>query len=329
MDRHCHFGKLPLIPLIVLALFGAGGTGAQPAPSFILNQFRPSVFTVSAYIKLSQQQDEARKTVQNNFRWRKNIGTAFPIGEQGYLITVNSVIRDSQKVQVESGTGERYDAVVVGYDAAERISVLKIRSNVRFPAAPICPMGEVKSGDKAILLGTPPGGRLCAISGNICAVNDPDGSVVVTVPGVPGTSGTPVFDEQGKIIGLLAYHVEKDASENGVQAHSYLVLPMEYATLLAQTIINRHESRSGWLGISTTLSGLKVVEVMKGSPAEKSGIRPGDRVLGFNDSPVESPEDLVRIMGTTRPGDTVHIRVLRGTEKLSLKAVLSGHPSKR
>jgi len=327
MERYCHFDKLSLITLFALTMVSVLSAGAQTAPGVILDKFRQSVFTVNAYCKLNQ--DDGEKTTRGASQWRKNVGTAFPIGVKDYLITLNCVIRDARKVQVVDADGKQYDASSVGYDAEERISVLKIRHGDGFSTPPVCPMGEVKSGDRVIFLGVPPGGILCAISGNVSAVNDPDGSVVVAVTGEPGTSGTPVFNERGQVIGLLAYHIEGDAPSGDARAHSYLVLPMEYATLLAQTIINRHESKSGWLGISTTLSGLKVVEVAKGSPAEKSGIKPGDRVLGFNDSNVETPEDLVREMGSTRPGDTVRIRVLRGSETIGLTTKLLGHPGPR
>lgn len=327
MERHCHFGKLSLIALFALTMAPVLPAGAQSAPGAILDKFRQSVFTVNAYCKLPR--DNVEKASQGAPRWRRNVGSAFPIGGQGYLITLNSVIRDARKVQVVGADGKQYDAAAVGYDAEERISVLKIRRNAGFPAPPVCPMEDVKPGDRVIFLGSPSGGTLSAISGSVRAVNDPDGSVTVTVAVEPGTSGTPVFNERGQVIGLLAYHLEDDVPPGDAHAHSYLVLPMEYATLLAHTIINRHETRSGWLGISTTLNGLKVVEVAKGSPAEKSGIRPGDRVLGLNGSKVETPEDLVRVMGSTRPGETVRIRVLRGTETMALTTKLLGHPGPR
>jgi S1-C subfamily serine protease len=324
MERHSHFGKLSLIALFALSLGSSLPAGAQTAPGVILGKFRQSVFTVNAYCKLSRGGGE--KAAPGASQWRRNVGSAFPVGGQGYLVTLNSVIRNARKVQVVGADGKQYDAAPVGYDAEERISVLKVRRGAGFPTPPVCPMGEVKPGDRVILLGAPSGGNLAAISGSVGAVNDPDGSVVVTVVGEPGTSGTPVFNERGQVIGLLAYHLENDAPSGDPRAHSYLVLPMEYTTLLAQTIINRHETRSGWLGISTTLSGLNVVEVAKGSPAEKSGIRPGDRVLGLGDATVETPEDLVRAMGSTRPGDTVRIRILRGAETLALTTKLTGQP---
>lgn len=336
MDKYCCFGPQFLIPLFLLAMVATPlRSEAEPGPGGILSKFRQSVFTVNAYSKvrpgISGKGNIAGKGLlgQSNSHWRRNVGTAFPVDAQGYLLTLNCVIRDADKIQVIGNGGERYNAMVVGYDETERISVLKIRRNKDIAVPLIRPLDTVKPGSRVVFLRTSPDGALSTVTGSVAAVNDPDCTIIVTVAGDPGTSGTPVFDELGNVIGLLAYYLEEDENSGIPMGKSYLVFPMEYMALVARSIINRSESRSGWLGIATSANELEIMEVVKGSPAELSGIRPGDRILEFNDSPVDTPEDLMRTIVSTRPGDDARIRILRGAETVAITVRLSAQPVTR
>jgi S1-C subfamily serine protease len=152
--------------------------------------------------------------------------------------------------------------------------------------------------------------------------------MVVDVSGYPGTSGTPVFDNDGLAVGLLAYRLEENSSAINHPAgkESYIVLPLEYASLQARSVINRFESRSGWLGISLSASGTAVRDSTTGSPAEKCGIRTGDKVVEFNGVAIANPGDLVRATGATRAGDTVKIKVMRNGEAVAVSARLMEFP---
>lgn len=297
------------------SLFGSPPAGADPAP----DRLRKIVFTVNAYSRMG---DDAR----SDPRWKLNVGTAFPVGEGGYLMTLSCVLKDAERVQVTDGDGGRFDASLVGYDETGGISILKIAGNDGAPAPRIRSVRAVKPGARVVFVGVPAGGAMSSTPGTVDALYD-DGTMIVAVEGEPGTSGTPVFDEEGQAIGLLAYHIEPERAEGTRRGGSYLVFPMEYATLMARSIINRVEGRSGWLGITASMNGLTVRDVAAGSPAEKSGIQPGDRVVELNGEALRSPADLVRAIGATRAGETVRVKVIRQGESLTITPRLSGFPA--
>ncbi|MHB9029604.1 MAG: S1C family serine protease [Candidatus Latescibacterota bacterium] len=282
---------------------------------------------MNAYSRL--ESGDSRKEAKD-LRWQRNVGTAFPLDDQGYLVTLNCVIRDAERIQVTGGAGEKLDAELVGKDENGGISVLKVIRRGGFPFPRIRPVRDVKAGTRVFFLATPHGGPVAMVPGNVEAVRSSDGAIMVTVSGEPGTSGTPVFDEEGRIIGLLAFHLENGGLRRSSDSEkSYLVFPMEYAVLMARSIINRFEAKSGWLGVKASPNELMVGEVVPGSPAEKSGIRPGDRIVEFNDTPVHAPDDLIQAVGATRAGETVLVKIIRNGKMLLFSPRLERYPAQQ
>jgi len=299
---------------------------AGPDPSGVLGKYKRCVFTVNAYTKV--ECDTTGRQADKRTHWRRNVGTAFPVGEGWYLITMNCVTRNAKKIEVTGSGGECYGVTVVGIDRGARITVLKLDHAAPIPSLVIKPVGAIKSGCGVMFLGVSPGGTLAVTSGSVSTVRERDGMMIVEVTGAPGTSGTPMFDGDGRVAGMLAYRLKEGNVERGRASlkKTYLVLPMEYASLQARSIINRFEAGSGWLGVSTAVNALTVRDVVSRSPAEKCGIKPGDRILEYNGFSVAAPENLLRAAGTTHAGDTVRIKVLRNGETLTFTAKLTAHP---
>jgi len=325
-----HKRGLLLVSVVALCLgtsvawpAGGGGSASSSQTADVLKRF---VFTVNAFSRVIPDSSGAPGDAKT--RWKKNVGTAFPVGDGGYLVTLNCVVRNAEKIVIVGSNGARYEASVVGFDKGARLTVLKLSRPASVPTPRIRPVNSVKTGASIVFLGTSSGGALELTQGSVNSIRPQDGLMVVDVSGYPGTSGTPVFDGDGQAVGLLAYRLEEKTAEGGHQAgkESYIVLPLEYASLQARSVINRFESRSGWLGISLSASGTAVRGIIPGSPAEKCGIRAGDRVVEFNGATIANPGDLVRATGATRAGDTVRIKVMRNGEAVSVSAKLMQFP---
>ncbi len=314
--------------LFCLGTYGVGTAGAGGISSNqSVDALKRYVFTVNAFSKVDPE--SANGAGGSKTRWKKNVGTAFPVGEGGYLVTLNCVVRNAEKIVIVGSDGTRYNASVVGFDRGARLTVLKLDRTASVTAPRIRPVGSVKSGTSIVFLGTPSGGAFELTPGSVNSIRSQDGLMVVDVTGYPGTSGTPVFDGDGQAVGLLAYRLEDNPSlkEHPAGKESYIVLPLEYASLQARSIINRFQSRSGWLGISLSASGTAVREIIPGSPAEKCGIKAGDKVVEFNGSTIATTGDLVRATGATRAGDTVKIKVMRNGESVNMSARLMEFPN--
>ncbi|MGQ9592807.1 MAG: PDZ domain-containing protein, partial [Planctomycetota bacterium] len=86
----------------------------------------------------------------------------------------------------------------------------------------------------------------------------------------------------------------------------------------------------GYLGVYLAPAegspGAVVEEVISGSPAEKAGLKAGDRIVGAGEREVASPEDLRKVVGAASPGDELPLKVVRGEESVGIRVSLGSPP---
>ncbi|MDP8218570.1 MAG: S1C family serine protease, partial [Candidatus Theseobacter exili] len=251
------------------------------------------VLTVNAYSRIDRDIPLNANKNTKKANLQLNVGTAFPIDQQGHLITIHSIVENAEKVQVITSSGEKINAQMLGCDFTGKISVLKIDSSFLPPLPNITPCNNIRPGNKVFFLGVIPGMSVAVTPGLIAEMRISDGTIVVTAIGNPGTSGTPVFDREENLLGLLAFQIKSDnetsfqtSQEESNEKSTYLVLSFEHASVLAQTIINNNEAKCGWLGLYIDLQtsnkeGVLISKVIDGSPAYKAGLKPNDIITEF------------------------------------------------
>ncbi len=322
---------LSLFSVFSLILSADSLAADESFTSEIINKYSVNIFTVNAFTKI-QNDDKTKKENDNNYlRWRQNVGTAFSFDSDGHLITFNCVIKNAEKVQVISSSGESIMASVLGSEETGKINVLRISNldAISIPKTVSC--NNINVGEEIILLGINEK-VIMAISGKITDIRSNDGTVIVAFSGYTGTSGAPVFDKNGNLLGLLAYKIEKNDPVS--ETDSYVVIPAESAWIIAKSIINGAEGKCGWLGISSSVNninnsgknGIVIQEVIKDSPAEKCGLKTNDFLFEFNSIEISAPIHLIDAITDTKAGDTISIKFRRGDKIISSNVTLSTHP---
>ena len=307
----------------------------------IIEKYGQSIFTVNAFTKLPGDDTQNRRTNNAGNRWSQNVGTAFLFDNNGHLITFNCILKNAEKIQVISNAGRKIQAKVLESGKNGKINILKISHGNLLSIPRIMPFRNHDSDKEIVLLGIN-GSSITAIPGRIIDIHPPDGTVVVTVSGFPGTTGTPVFNKNGHLFGFLVCKIEKDDNENNnvstpravSETDSYVVLLAEFAWATARSIINRDECKCGWLGIASDFrssnpsggNGVIVKSVYKNSPADNSGLAIDDEIIEFNANRITSFLELIEAITRTKPGDTVSISVRRGSKIISSNITLSVHP---
>jgi serine protease Do len=209
---------------------------------------------------------------------------------------------------------------------------------VRFAQA-----GGLKPGAWVAVVGFSAADRRVAVTGRVCAAPAPGAdapeaaSVEVAAPSQRGQSGSPVFNSRGELAGMISglaapARLVGDTRRRPAGSNprgSAAVIPAEKLRLLVEKIEREGRIRRGWMGIligGEGANGITVQRVEPDSPAEKAGIREGDRLLRMEGDEVKNGADLQASVAGRAPGTKIRVRVGRGDEFLDLEAVLGEQP---
>lgn len=243
----------------------------------------------------------------------------------GVIVTANHVVKRDDTIAIGLANGERTEAKVVGRDPSTDLAVLKAEASDLAPAARAS--GDLHVGHLVLALGRP-GRTVQATLGIVSALGDswrtPMGGQIdrylqTDVVMYPGFSGGPLVGAGGRIIGL-----NTSALARGVS----LTVPLATVERVANTLLAHGRVQRGYLGVSTQPArlpatikdeigqetGLLVVNVEPGSPADEGGLVLGDTIVGLSGSAVRQHDDLLALLGGDVVGQKTPIKIVRGGE---------------
>lgn len=258
------------------------------------------------------------------------IGSGFIIDADGYILTNEHVVRDAGEIFVRLSDRRELKARVVGSDKHSDIALLKIDAG-NLPVVKLGNSDELVVGQWVLAIGAPFGFDYTATQGIVSALSRslPDGTYVpfiqTDVAVNPGSSGGPLFDLEGKVVGMNAQIYSRSGGYQGLS----FAIPINLAKKVAGQLKETGYVSRGWLGV--TIQGMDqslaesfgldkpegalVAEVQDGSPADDAGIRAGDVILRYDNRAVAKSSDLPLLVGATAAGKSVEVQVLRSGKK--------------
>ena len=265
-----------------------------------------------------------------------SLGSGFIIDSSGIAVTNNHVIDKADEITVTLHDGREFTATVRGRDRETDLAVLQIDTGgVKLPSVPFGDSDRSRVGDWVIAVGNPFGlggsvtvGIISARNRDINAGNFDD--FIQTDAAINrGNSGGPLFDLNGKVIGVNTAIFSQTGGSVGVG----FAVPADLASVVVDQLLEFGETRRGWLGVSiddvtaTTAReaglqrprGAMVSVVRPNSPALAAGVKPKDIIVSFNRQPVDSVRDLTRAVAETPVGTTVPMVVLREGQRVTLR----------
>jgi serine protease Do len=270
-----------------------------------------------------------------------SLGSGFIISNDGYILTNNHVVDHADMVTVRLQDRRTLTAKVIGTDPTYDIAVLKVDAGGSLPAVSLGDSRSLKPGQWVLAIGSPFGfdytvtqGIVSAVGRNLGQQDQPYTSFIQTdVPINRGNSGGPLFDLQGRVVGVNSQIYSNTGDYMGVS----FSIPIDVAMNAVQQIKSKGYVSRGQLGVTMQPvsddivkafkldngAGAAVVDVNPGSGAAKAGIQPGDIILSYNGQPLQQAADLPPLVGMTKPGSKVPVEILRNGKKQTLEVTVN------
>jgi S1-C subfamily serine protease len=293
---------------------------------------------VDAVEKLSPSVVHIQVASRRRGKESEGSGSGFIFAPDGFVLTNSHVVRDATHMDAVLMDGRRLAADLVGDDPDTDLAVVRVHES-GLPPARLGDSESLKVGQLAIAIGNPLGFQCTVTAGVVSALGrslrSQSGRLIDNVIQTdaalnPGNSGGPLIDSRGEVIGV------NTAIILGAQGLCFAT-PINTAQYVVPRLIRDGRIRRGWLGIGgqnmkvpphaahvlglRAESGVLVISVEPGSPAERAGFHDRDLLVEFDGQPISSIDDLHRQLTEERIGKTAEVVVVRHSQRLSLRPV--------
>lgn len=264
-------------------------------------------------------------------------GSGFVLTEDGYVVTNAHVVRNATAISVGLPDGREFDAEIVGSDDRTDVAVLKVSAS----GLPVLELGDsnsLKVGQWVLAIGSPFGFEYTATQGIVSALSRslPSENYVpfiqTDVAVNPGNSGGPLFDLDGKVVGVNSQIFSRSGGYMGLS----FAIPVNVVRSVASQLREQGYVSRGWLGVviqdidrglaeSFGLdrpAGALIAQVTEGSPAADAGLIVGDVVVAFNGSAVSQSSDLPPLVGNTPVGEKASVELIRNKERITIEVTI-------
>ena len=343
--------------VFILFTFPGSAVNSKTAPSSfadLAEKLMPSVVNISTTqtIKTSSNHfpfqfppgspfEDMFKEFNNKPTERKAtaLGSGFIIDKKGLVVTNNHVIQGADDIFVSVNGSKEYKAKVIGTDPYMDLAVLEIDSNEKFQPVSFGDSDKARVGDWVVAIGNPFGFGGTVTAGIISSRNRDIGltrydDFIQTDASInQGNSGGPLFDVNGKVIGVNTAIIAPGSSGSiGIG----FAIPSNPASKVIDQLIKYGETKRGWLGVRIQKvtkeiaeveklenpEGALVASVSEKSPADKAGIKAGDIILEFDGKKVDTMRTLPKLVAETEVGKRVVVKIWRNQKLISKKVLL-------
>ncbi len=269
-----------------------------------------------------------------------SLGSGFFVSSEGHIVTNAHVIKDAAEIVVQLKDRRQLEAEVLGKDMATDLAVLKVDAE-DLPTVEWASGDDLRVGEWVLAMGAPFGFENSATAGIVSAKGRSiQGKVGSYVPFLqtdvainPGSSGGPLFNLDGEVVGVNAQIYSRSGGYMGLS----FAIPAQVAQDAVAQIKESGDVEHGYLGVALQdidrdladslgmdkPQGGLVAQVKPNSPAAKAGIQTGDVILEVNGEPVSEAGEVPHEIGSYRPGDDISFTLLREGERLQKSVTLA------
>ena len=287
----------------------------------LADKVRPAVVSLSPYIaKGAVGQGLPRKSRPAN----AGAGVIFDAGK-GLIVTNSHVVRNVLKIKVTFMDGSEVIGDVLGADEDTDLAVVQVNTRNSLSEVKFADSSKVKIGQLVVAVGNPYGLNDTTTFGIVSGLKRENVNLsryedfIQTDASInPGNSGGPLLNIKGEVIGI------NTAIINYAQSIGFSI-PSNMVLHVVTQLVEHGEVHRGWLGVGIdpiseetaakikSYQGVGVIvnSVFEGDPAFRAGLKVGDIIMKIGGAEIDSPNSLIRIIGTISPGQTVNLDILR------------------
>src|SRR5437016_12003643 len=272
-----------------------------------------------------------------------SLGSGVIVSSSGYVLTNHHVVEAADEIEVALADGKKLLAKVVGNDPETDLAVLRLDAQ-NLPAIGFGSSDALRVGDVVLAIGNPFGVVQTVTSGIVSAlgrtglgINTFENFIQTDAAINPGNSGGPLIDATGNLVGVnTAIFSSRAGGSMGIG----FAIPVSTAKMVLEQIVKSGSVTRGWIGVElqeltppiaeslrlATARGALVGGVLRGGPADKAGVKPGDVVIEIQGKPVADSVGLLNLVAALAPGQSAKLKLKRQGQDVDASITVGRRP---
>jgi Do/DeqQ family serine protease len=256
-----------------------------------------------------------------------SLGSGVIVSGSGYIVTNSHVVEAADEIEVALADGKKLLAKVVGNDPDTDIAVLRVDGE-KLPAITFGSSDSLRIGDVVLAIGNPFGvgqtvthGIVSALGRTGLGINTFENFIQTDAPINPGNSGGALIDAGGNLIGINTAIFSRSGGSMGIG----FAIPVSTVKMVLEQIVKTGTVTRGWIGVEVqeisppiaesfklgSTRGALIAGVLRGGPADKAGVKPGDVLVEIEGKPVADPTAMLNLVAALPPGASAKMRLKR------------------
>jgi serine protease DegQ len=271
-----------------------------------------------------------------------SLGSGVIVSTSGYVLTNHHVVEAADEIEVALADGKKLLAKLVGNDPETDIAVLRVNSE-NLPAISFGSSETLRVGDVVLAIGNPFGVGQTVTSGIVSAlgrtglgINTFENFIQTDAAINPGNSGGALIDAAGNLVGINTAIFSRSGGSMGIG----FAIPVSTAKMVLEQIVKSGSVTRGWIGVEVqeitppvaesfklgSTRGALIAGVLRGGPADKAGVKPGDVLVEVQGKPVADPAGMLNLIAALAPGQSAKVKVKRQGQDVDATVTVGRRP---
>ena len=272
-----------------------------------------------------------------------SLGSGVIVNSSGYILTNHHVVESADQIEVMLSDGRHAKAHVIGSDPETDLAVIKIDLPGKLPTITFGHADTLHVGDIVLAVGNPFGvgetvtmGIISALKRNHLGLNTFENFIQTDAAINPGNSGGALVDVNGNLIGINSAIYSPNGGSLGIG----FAIPVSTAKKVMEQIIQHGSVTRGWIGVAVQeltpelaesfklgkAQGVLISAVMRGGPADRAGIKPGDILTMVGQKQLTDSNSMLEAIAALTPGQMATLKILRNQQEMAVPVRVGKRP---